>query len=39
LVKELFNNQNLLDILELNQARKSEVLKEAKELLKTKISE
>ena len=39
LVKELFNNQNLLDILELNQGRKSEVLKEAKELLKTKISE
>lgn len=39
LVKELFNNQNLLDALELNQERKSEVLKEVKELLVTKISE
>ena len=39
LVKELFQNQNLLDILELNPERKSEILKEAKELLVIKISE
>lgn len=39
LVKELFNNQNLLNVLELNQEKKSEVLKEAKELMTTKISE
>ncbi|TDX82807.1 restriction endonuclease [Epilithonimonas xixisoli] len=39
LVKELFNNQNLLDVLNLNQNKKSEVLKEAKELMITKISE
>lgn len=39
LVKELFNNQNLLNVLELNQEKKSEVLKETKELMNTKISE
>lgn len=39
LVKELFNNQNLLNILELNQEKKSEVLKEAGELMNSKISE
>lgn len=39
LVKELFNNQNLLNVLELNQEKKSEVLKETKELMYTKISE
>ncbi|MPS73376.1 MAG: restriction endonuclease [Chryseobacterium sp.] len=39
LAKELFNNQNLLNILELSQEKKSEVLKEVKELMTTKISE
>lgn len=39
LVKELFNNQNLLNILELNQEKKLEVLKEARELMTIKISE
>ena len=39
LVKELFNNENLLNVLEINQQKKSEVLKEAKELMTTKISE
>ena len=39
LVKELFQNQNLLNGLEINQQRKSEVLKEAEELMNTKISE
>jgi hypothetical protein len=39
LVKELFPNHNLLNVLELNQEKKSEVLKEAKELMITKISE
>lgn len=39
LVKELFSNQNFLNVLELNQEKKSEVLKEAKELMNTKISE
>ncbi len=39
LVKELFNNLDLLDILDLDQNKKSEVLKEAKELMNTKISE
>lgn len=39
LAKELFNNQNLLNILELNEEKKSEVLKEAKELMTIKISE
>ncbi|WP_027384790.1 restriction endonuclease [Epilithonimonas caeni] len=39
LTKELFNNQNLLNILELSQEKKSEVLKEVKELMTTKISE
>ena len=39
LAKELFNNQNLLNILELNQEKKSEVLKEAGELMNSKISE
>lgn len=39
LVKELFNNQNLLNILKLNQEKKSEVLKEAGELMNSKISE
>lgn len=39
LAKELFNNQNLLNILELNDEKKSEVLKEARELMTIKISE
>ena len=39
LAKELFNNQNLLNILELNEEKKSEVLKEARELMTIKISE
>ena len=39
LAKELFNNQNLLNILELNDENKSEVLKEARELITIKISE
>ncbi len=39
LAKELFNNQNLLNILELNKEKKSEVLKEARELMTIKISE
>ncbi|WP_333852409.1 restriction endonuclease [Epilithonimonas sp.] len=39
LVKELFQNQNLLNILELNQEKKLEVLKEARELMTIKISE
>ncbi|WP_312421822.1 restriction endonuclease [Epilithonimonas sp.] len=39
LVKELFNNQNLLNILELNQEKELEVLKEARELMTIKISE
>lgn len=39
LAKELFNNQNLLNILELNEEKKSEVLKEARELLIQKIAE
>ena len=39
LVKELFNNQNILEILNLNQNKKEEVLKEAKELMISKISE
>ena len=39
LVKELFNNESLLNVLNLNQNKKSEVLKEAKELMITKISE
>lgn len=39
LVKELFSNHNLLNVLELNQQRKSEVLKEVKDLMTTKISE
>jgi len=39
LVKELFNNVNLLNVLEINQQKKSKVLKEAKELMTTKISE
>lgn len=39
LVKELFNNESLLNVLELKQEKKSEVLKEAKELMITKISE
>ncbi len=39
LVKELFQNQNLLNVLELNQEKKSEILEEARELMTTKISE
>ncbi|WP_313099277.1 restriction endonuclease [Epilithonimonas sp.] len=39
LVKELFNNQNLLNILELNQEKKLEILQEARELMTIKISE
>ncbi len=39
LVKELFNDQNLLDVLNFNQDKKSEVLKEIEELLVIKISE
>lgn len=39
LVKELFNNESLFNVLELSQEKKSEVLKEAKELMITKISE
>jgi len=39
LVKELFQNQNLLDVLNLNREKKIEILKEAEELLAIKISE
>jgi len=39
LVKELYNNESLLNVLELDQEKKSKVLKEAKELMNTKISE
>lgn len=39
LVKELFKDESLLNVLNLNQNKKSEVLKEAKELMITKISE
>jgi len=39
LVKELFNNENLLNVLEINSENKSQVLKEAKELMATKIAE
>ncbi len=39
LVKEMFNDQNILNSLNLNEEKKSEVLKEAKDLLVSKISE
>ena len=39
LVKELFSDPNILNTLNLNEEKKSEVLKEAKDLLVSKISE
>ena len=39
LVKEMFNDQNILNSLNLNEEKKAEVLKEAKDLLVSKISE